>query len=544
MVNPTHQINRFSYNPVYPDREKNKTETKETQEVWTAPFIQPKELLNYTDKRLETYSYETIVEMEGRLMVLEEIFDEPSSSRYVLGKRTLSEVLLDFAKEAYTIPDTEKLNALLARKDFAEQLPEFMKSLSFADNRGEPHLYGLPVRVLIAIAKVASPLGLIDPLQINPVSGKNLFAHVAASLHPEFLEQLIELFPNLFVLNAPSIIEELIAQRQDIIFVQNIMARFEKMGGILEYRDLWLQIAQKVQPDQKFHEDFDKLSTEHKKLLYQSAFAYNNTFVYEPAAVSVAPDQYSINLIWLNQEKIPEDQKLLFGKGETEEAQSQDFHERFVKPVSAWAEKNPGSSINIWVDGTLATAGAIARSRQALERALAGKECGAIAFRNIRDIQMVNDYPLVFSPFLPIYFRVDLARAITADYVLRQKETQFYVYGDLDMIPLSGHQLFDQRTIDFLDESGFVMAKGGHHGFENGFQILNGAHLQFLNCHREKIISCNLKQADRSPKAIREQQVYDSYPAMWEHLQSRTNKGKTPTKPVKLPPSHFCAAQR
>ncbi len=126
------------------------------------------------------------------------------------------------------------------------------------------------------------------------------------------------------------------------------------------------------------------------------------------------------------------------------------------------------------------------------------------------------------------------------------------------------------------------MAKGGHLGFENGFQILNGAHPQFLDSHRQVIVDLSIEMTLEKPHAIKEQQIYDTYPAMITHLlDAKGTHGKAmlheeeppcayelrdyrydrfsitahdnlplgdkgpklkevmPRKPVQLPPSHF-----
>jgi hypothetical protein len=86
------------------------------------------------------------------------------------------------------------------------------------------------------------------------------------------------------------------------------------------------------------------------------------------------------------------------------------------------------------------------------------------------------------------------------------------------MQPLSADELFDKKTLTFLDDFGFVMAKGGHLGFENGFQILNGNNLQFMDSHQKVIIDLSLEMAQERPDAIKEQQIYDTYPAMLTHF--------------------------
>jgi hypothetical protein len=281
---------------------------------------------------------------------------------------------------------------------------------------------------------------------------------------------------------------------------------------------------------------------------------------------------------------MPADQEFLIGSN------AEELHQRFIVPVSKWAKTNPRSPLNIWIDGALASQKAIETARQALQKALADTHHAKINFRDVRSLDVVRSNPRAFNEDIPVYFRVDLLRAVAADHTLRTKETRYFVYGDLDMEPLTSDELFDKQTVGLLDEYGFVMAKGGHLGFENGFQILSGEHLQFMDSHRKVIVDLSIDMAQEYPKAIREQQIYDTYPAMithywdaigrygklvWEEeydngikreiqttglkrfrfdkfkhrahgvLPLGTNKislkshGIVPSKPVRLPPSHF-----
>ncbi len=317
--------------------------------------------------------------------------------------------------------------------------------------------------------------------------------------------------------------------------------------------------------------------------MYDAAFIYNNPFIHEPSDFPVAPDQYSINLMWINKTKMPSDQEFLFGKGSTFKERELDFQKRFIKPVAKWAKTNPGSFINIWIDSEMATPQAIEQSRIALQNALEKTTHGIIQFRDVRSIEVVNANAGAFSEKIPVYFRVDLLRAIAADYTLKKRETKFFVYGDIDMKPLSANEIFDKRTVNFLNDYGFVMAKGGHLGFENGFQILNGDHSQFIDSHRKVIIDLSIEMTLEMPNSINEQQIYDTYPAMITHLlEAQGLHGKlnfendeisgdklklfrydrfgtsahfniplgkrklkiklsdiVPKKPVRLPPSHF-----
>ena len=62
------------------------------------------------------------------------------------------------------------------------------------------------------------------------------------------------------------------------------------------------------------------------------------------------------------------------------------------------------------------------------------------------------------------------------------------------------------------------MAKGGHLGFENGFQIWNGKNAQSMDSHRKVIIDLSVEMALEKPDKLARYQIYDTYPAMVSHL--------------------------
>lgn len=276
---------------------------------------------------------------------------------------------------------------------------------------------------------------------------------------------------------------------------------------------LWLQIAQGSKPNDLFKREFDLLSADQQHKLYEVAFIYANPYVYQPADQPVPPDHYSLNFMWINRSKMPPDERFLFGN-------EQEFTSKFIEPISKWAMANVGSSTNVWIDRELATAEAIDRSEAALQDALEGKPHAAVRFRDIRSIPVVSSFPnsLLFDEKVPMFLRIDLVRAAVADHLVRTEEVQFPVSLDLDIEPLSGDELFNQRTVTDLDKTGIAMAKGGPHGFENSFQILNGKHLQMVDSHRKVIIDLTIEFALEQPQAIREQEVYDRYPAMITHF--------------------------
>ena len=549
----------------------------------TIKFIRPKSFGFYQEKSKDNYF--EVYDVEGKFVVVEITDLSLFQSKHVITDIQVEAILLKSIQRSShrnnikSGKDISIKDALL-HSSFNQNQRSFIEHVLSPDEFGIPRLFGLLDLAVLDIIEIGSKIIDINPLKIiDPISGRNLIIQAAYWKSPELLNKLIKLFPKEFLSVGQAVIAELLREESFTDLISDVDQQFRELGGVIDaYHRLWIEVAQRNKPGEVFKEQFHLLSSDQQRTLYDSAFIYNNPFIQEPSDTPISSDQYSINLMWINKNKIPEHQEFLFGNESS-------FKEKFIDPVSKWAIKNPGSLINIWVDGELATQESIERSRIALELVLEDTSHGVIQFRDVRSIDAVHSNPRAFSANIPIYFRVDLLRAIAADYTLRKKETKFFVYGDIDMDPLSGKELFDKRTINYLKEFGFVMAKGQTIGFENGFQILNGDNPQFMDSHRKVVIDLSIEMTLEIPNAIKEQQIYEAYPAMLTHfLHNDGRYGKLnfssegeksedsaiflrrfrydnfggianyvlplgkyearlkkimPTKPVSLPPSHF-----
>lgn len=182
-----------------------------------------------------------------------------------------------------------------------------------------------------------------------------------------------------------------------------------------------------------------------------------------------------------------------------------------------------------------------------------------IRLRDIRELSLVAENPRVFSSEIPVYFRVDLARAILLHDLVKNGESTYAVYGDLDMLPMSEAELFDEETVDNLKSFGLVMAKGGTGcGFENGFQITSHHNINMLNAINFAIIKQNIERGkialeqgyfavdgfhdggfkengyriggrQTTPMCGLQQIVYESYPNMFEYFYALDNCFKIDT---------------
>ncbi|MBS4168143.1 DUF648 domain-containing protein [Parachlamydia sp. AcF125] len=544
-------------------------------------YINPSSLLYYFQSKGPNFK---ICIIENQLAVLESTPTEKDT--YTKSKLPIESVLLKLSERPKSSASplylqNKGLLPVLAHPSFQEKLKPFIAYVVASNEEGVPRLFNFSDLAAKDILKIAAKIKEIDfdPQKlIHPSSGKNFILQAAYWGNLPLLETLIQLFPQSFLACGQDAIAEMLKKRRrDAMFA--VAEKYEKLGGTLDmFHQLWLAVASQKKPTPEFREDFRSLTPSQQRFLYDVAFKYENPFIHEPPDTPMAPEQFSVNLMWINKSKMSDEQEFLLGKGSSPEERLLDFQNSFVKPIAKWATKNPNSTIHIWIDSEMATPKAIENSRQMLLNKLKDVAHGQICFRDVRSLELVQTYPEVFSEKFPVYFRVDLLRAIAADHVLRAKETKFFVYGDLDMKALSSQELFDKKTVEFLNDYGFVMSKNSR-GYENGFQILNGENKQFMASHRHVIIDLTIDMALKKPKKIKEQQIYDTYKIMLAHFLHEDGRygkadieslaeGKNPakffrrdrfgsssiwlvgdktidlpkllpTKPVRIPTSHF-----
>lgn len=251
------------------------------------------------------------------------------------------------------------------------------------------------------------------------------------------------------------------------------------------------------------------------------------------SVVSVfAQHTYTINLMWINNELIPEQQFIYPTNSLTE------LETKFLHPIVQWSNLNPKAVIHIWFDSATTSDNAVSNTWNLLVSKIEQLNIqGILEFLDIRELPLVQQHPDIFSEKTPIYFRVDLLRAISAMHMIRAKETPCFVYADLDVKPLAEEELFDQETIAYLQKYGIVMAHSERHGFENSFQIISNHNKFLIEAMSWALIELNVRRAYNGlhddfyyrnttqkmpfPPTI----VYESYPSMFDYFYSLAGWG-------------------
>lgn len=130
--------------------------------------------------------------------------------------------------------------------------------------------------------------------------------------------------------------------------------------------------------------------------------------------------------------------------------------ELFQRKLSKWAVDHPDSMIYLWYDKALVNPVARSNTQAML------KEIGPnLRLRNIRKLPILgHEIRKSLHPGTPVYYRVDLLKVLITNYQMTFG-TKYCVFSDIDIGAQSPQQLFDQRTIHYLDTNGYVFNRVG-----------------------------------------------------------------------------------
>jgi hypothetical protein len=229
-----------------------------------------------------------------------------------------------------------------------------------------------------------------------------------------------------------------------------------------------------------------------------------NPILFLRAKELVAPKQYSLNFLWIHKNPISESGHLM-GSDE------QQLNRHVINPLKDWQSKQPDAYINFWYDGLLLDSSHIEETKKRLQHS--NLDLKMIRFRDIRDINYVTQNTQLFTTTTPIYFRVDLAKAVIADYVLRIDKLPFVINIDSDIVAVARDQLFDYPTLTALNNIGYAFGTATTAEEENSFIMLhNSTNINILDAHKTHVIdSAALKAKLKGYTNIDPQDVFSEY---------------------------------
>lgn len=248
------------------------------------------------------------------------------------------------------------------------------------------------------------------------------------------------------------------------------------------------------------------------------------------------PEEYSINLQWINKSLDPQ-QRYIFPAQTADE-----LNTKLLDPLFQWAELHPtGVTINLWIDGKASTPSAINLTQELIDKRKAAttQKLSPIVIRDIHTLDLVKENPDVFASPIPTYFRVDLSRVIAAYEDLMNGKTPWFIFANLNMPPIDQQELFDERTLGYMNRFGIVMReKNSGILLENSFFIMGGSNKSLMSATKLALIDLNIGRGKlaiqeggyyrpswRNSISNLEQMVYDSYPYMFLYFYALEGYG-------------------
>jgi hypothetical protein len=193
-------------------------------------------------------------------------------------------------------------------------------------------------------------------------------------------------------------------------------------------------------------------------------------FLFGHSSLLASPKSLCINLMWLNRD---------VGTSITDRVRPDP-----KQVAKSWFSKNPEDSTavffwydssKIWMDKDTVSE----HEKNGFLDVLSENEKNRFSLRDMQELESVKNNPDLFGR-TPIYLQADVLRFLLAKELIDTKQCETVLYADLNVEPQNRQDLFDDRTIEFLNEYGFVNLRhraaehstGGYNGFENKMLIM------------------------------------------------------------------------
>ncbi|MBI3236169.1 MAG: hypothetical protein HYZ48_00425, partial [Chlamydiales bacterium] len=322
-------------------------------------------------------------------------------------------------------------------------------------------------------------------------------------------------------------------------------------------------------------------NTQGKEACYHLAARLRHMRIYPPSATLVPTNHYNLNFLWINlnpQDRIQNIAQHIFGEGldsienaeciqdplalralEEKEASMEPgeavhwekVQKSFIYRISKWADLHPQARMYLWYDSALVTQKAQQNTATVLKN-LSQSRGVDLKLRDIRQLPNIDgEIEHSLHPGTPVYFRVDLIKALIADHMMSslQEEVKYCVVSDIDIMPMPPELLFDERTFENLTVAGYVFNGQGSVDLENNFFIFNTEMEDLQKIHHETILQ---KTADhitslrsysynanfKDDQVIGSQYIWNRY-SLFQEKTERKNGIVPPRKSVNCPTSQF-----
>lgn len=182
--------------------------------------------------------------------------------------------------------------------------------------------------------------------------------------------------------------------------------------------------------------------------------------------INVLNNQYSINLLWFHKKKLDTDKGHMFGYDMNK------LEKYVIYPISQWRIKQENAIINFYYDGMTISKEQLKNTEQLLKNY-------KVNFKNIRDTYYYQKDP-TFMDFDQVFLKVDIAKIVILLQETVYERKKYAIFTDVDVVPIIKEQLFDNYTINLLNDVGYLLGYGT-------MSDENSYHMLFNNNERLKI---------------------------------------------------------
>jgi hypothetical protein len=323
---------------------------------------------------------------------------------------------------------------------------------------------------------------------------------------------------------------------------------------------------------------------------YDLAYLTRHPYLYRYSSTPIETHEYSLDFLWTNlnpQDRLKDTAENIFKDGldsyenderlknpqmlraleekeksdeksEYREKELEDWRglkKTFTYKITKWADLHPGAQINLWYDSALVTQKAQQKTFEMMKNISQSRGVN-LQLRDVRQLPSIKgEIEHSLHPGTPVYYRVDLLKALIADHMISSPEetAKYCVVSDIDIEPMSKEQIFDQRTLDFLSSQGYVFNRySAAVNLENSFFIFNKMKEGLKDIHRKTVINAtaeNISTQRQYPlnapfnvnrmDTLDSQHVYHRYQDFRSKIKEIQSEFTMPRKVVKCPESQF-----
>lgn len=213
-------------------------------------------------------------------------------------------------------------------------------------------------------------------------------------------------------------------------------------------------------------------------------------------------DNYSINLMWINNSKDENGEYVCQGKNR----ESLDFE---LTQLKKWCVANPEADVNFWYDSECTNKKAIENTAKLLLQV-----SDKIHLRDIREIPFAQYNADIFLPSIPIYCRIDFLKLIICLHLMENEGMDSVIYTDMSIGAnvekvLSKQELFNPIAIKNLNQYGMLIGQDTWKAENQFLQMLNSPELlksmkHAINCSLFLIVNALNRAIDEQKPNILE----------------------------------------